>query len=103
MSLADATPLLPASKASRRPVGATRHEEMVGALRKALRHSRRLTILEQAEVDRVAALAVLAEQARADPTASVDVKLRAEHFADQSLRRLLRGALERLEAPNGRP
>jgi hypothetical protein len=101
MSLADATPLLLASKASRRPVGATRHEELVGALRKALRHPRRLTILEQAEVERVARLAVLAEQAAADPHTSVDVRLRAEAAADTAVRRLLGSRIAVLEASHG--
>jgi hypothetical protein len=94
----EASPALPlASKTSRRPAGATRYEELVGALRKTLRHSRRLTILEQAEVDRCARLAVLAEQAAADPGLSIDTRLRAESLADQALRRLLGSRLKLME------
>jgi hypothetical protein len=101
MSL-EASPTFPlASKVSRRRAGATRHEELSVALRRALRLGRRPTIIEQAEIDRAARLSVLAEQAAADPATSTDVQLRCEHFADAAVRRLLRGRLKALEAMHG--
>jgi hypothetical protein len=56
--------------------------------------------LEDCEIARVIRLQLMAEEGT---STSLDERLRAERTADAALRRLLRGALQRLEATHGRP
>ena len=100
MQLNDSTAPAPGPGYSgQHPLG--RHAELRAALLRTLRLGRRPTTIERAEIDRAIRLQMLAEQAASDPGASVDVRLRAEHFSDVALRRLLRGRLAVLEGSRG--
>jgi hypothetical protein len=74
--------------------------ELRSAILRTLRLRRRPTALEDCEIARVIRLQLMAEEGT---STSLDERLRAERTADAALRRLLRGALQRLEATHGRP
>jgi hypothetical protein len=73
--------------------------ELRSAILRTLRLRRRPTALD-CEIARVIRLQLMAEEGT---STSLDERLRAERTADAALRRLLRGALQRLEATHGRP
>jgi hypothetical protein len=82
---------------------ATRMRELRAAFLRELRLGRRPTTLEATEIDQCCRLLVLAELAAADPSTSLEDRIRTERAADGVVRRLLRLARPRLEHPSRAP
>ena len=67
----------------------SRRTELRSALRRSLNLGRRPSTLEAAEIDRVARIMALAEEAGLDRNVDLDLRLRIERSADRMLRDLM--------------